>query len=98
MFLSKVQNISNLHFLEVNFQWFSTPKFDFRQTEKPFTSHTDLSHNSANYVHILVESLKLSMTDTMHFSTDPDKVNVPVEGLLSKDYALQRAQLIQMDK
>ncbi|GAA6066308.1 glutathione hydrolase-like YwrD proenzyme, partial [Tachysurus ichikawai] len=52
----------------------------------------------ANYLHILVESLKLSMTDTMHFSTDPDKSVVPVVGLLSKDYALQRAQLIQMDK
>ncbi|KAK3533982.1 hypothetical protein QTP70_034980, partial [Hemibagrus guttatus] len=58
----------------------------------------DLGHNSANYLHTLVESLKLSMTDTMHFSTDPDKLNVPVEGLLSKDYALQRVQFIQKDK
>ncbi|XP_047014081.2 glutathione hydrolase-like YwrD proenzyme isoform X2 [Ictalurus punctatus] len=58
----------------------------------------DMVHNSADYLHTLVESLKLSMTDTMHFSTDPDKMNVPVEGLLSKDYALQRAQFIQMDK
>lgn len=71
---------------------------DFRETDKPFTSHTDLGHNSGNYLHILVESLKLSMTDTMHFSTDPDKMNVPVKGLLSKDYALQRAKFIQMDK
>lgn len=70
----------------------------FAETTKLFMSHVELRHNSANYLHILAESLKLSMTDTMHFSTDPDKVNVPVEGLLSKDYALQRAQLIQMDK
>ncbi|KAI5614720.1 gamma-glutamyltranspeptidase 1-like, partial [Silurus asotus] len=55
-------------------------------------------HNSAEYLHILAESLKLSLTDTMHFSTDPEKVKVPVEGLLSKDYAFQRAHFIQMDK
>ncbi|KAI5101702.1 gamma-glutamyltransferase 7 [Silurus meridionalis] len=55
-------------------------------------------HNSAEYLHILAESLKLSLTDTMHFSTDPEKVKVPVEGLLSKDYAIQRAHFIQMDK
>lgn len=59
---------------------------------------TDLGHNDADYLHVLIESLKLSMADTMHFNTDPDQKKVPLEGLLSKDYAQQRAQSIQMDK
>ncbi|KAL7867411.1 hypothetical protein AOLI_G00152250 [Acnodon oligacanthus] len=58
----------------------------------------DMGHNSPDYLHVLVEALKLSMTDTMHFSSDPDQGKVPVEGLLSKDYAQQRAQSIQMNK
>ncbi|XP_072516175.1 glutathione hydrolase-like YwrD proenzyme [Salminus brasiliensis] len=58
----------------------------------------DLGHNSADYLHVLVEALKLSMTDTMHFITDPDRVEVSVEGLLSKEYAQQRGQFILMDK
>uniref|UniRef100_A0A8B9J7R5 Gamma-glutamyltransferase YwrD n=4 Tax=Astyanax mexicanus TaxID=7994 RepID=A0A8B9J7R5_ASTMX len=58
----------------------------------------DLAHNSADYLHVLAEALKLSMTDTMHYSTDPDRVTVPVEGLLSQQYALQRSQTIHMDK
>ncbi|KAI4898276.1 hypothetical protein NFI96_024410, partial [Prochilodus magdalenae] len=58
----------------------------------------DLDHNSTDYLHVLVEALKLSMTDTMHFNADPDQAKVPVDGLLSRDYALRRAQSIQMNK
>ncbi|XP_030647314.1 uncharacterized protein LOC115827570 isoform X2 [Chanos chanos] len=58
----------------------------------------DMDHNSADYLHVLAEALKLSMTDTSWFCADPDQVKVPVEGLLSKHYASQRAQLIRMDR
>ncbi|KAG7488126.1 hypothetical protein MATL_G00031040 [Megalops atlanticus] len=58
----------------------------------------DMGHNTTSYLHILAEALKLSLDDTLHFCADPDEVKVPVEGLLSKDYSHQRAQLIHMQK
>ncbi|XP_031431429.1 glutathione hydrolase-like YwrD proenzyme isoform X2 [Clupea harengus] len=57
-----------------------------------------MNHNSADYLHLLVEAFKLSLADTTHFNADPAHVNVPLEGLLAKDYSQQRAQLIQMDR
>lgn len=61
-------------------------------------SCTGMNHNSADYLHLLVEAFKLSLADTTHFNADPAHVNVPLEGLLAKDYSQQRAQLIQMDR
>ncbi|KAI1891568.1 hypothetical protein AGOR_G00145130 [Albula goreensis] len=58
----------------------------------------DMGHNTSSYLHILAEALKLSLADTLHFCTDPDKVKVPVEGLLSKEYSHQRAQLISVQQ
>ncbi|KAJ8278299.1 hypothetical protein GJAV_G00086110 [Gymnothorax javanicus] len=55
-------------------------------------------HNSSSYLHVLTEALKLSLADAARFCADPEKVNVPLEGLLSKSYGRQRAQLINMDK
>ncbi|KAJ8418898.1 hypothetical protein AAFF_G00003970 [Aldrovandia affinis] len=54
----------------------------------------DMGHNTTSYLHILVEALKLSLADAFHFCADMDKVTMPVEGLLSKAYGRQRAQLI----
>ncbi|KAL2090242.1 hypothetical protein ACEWY4_014930 [Coilia grayii] len=56
-----------------------------------------MGHNSADYLHLLVEAFKLSLADATHFNADPALVEVPVEGLLAKDYSQQRAQLIHMD-
>jgi gamma-glutamyltranspeptidase/glutathione hydrolase len=56
-----------------------------------------MGHNSADYVHTIVEALKLSYADRDSFYADPDFVNIPEVGLLSKDYAAKRAQLIDME-
>ena len=50
--------------------------------------------NSADYLHTVVEALKLAYADRDTYYADPDFVKVPGEGLLSKAYARERAKLI----
>jgi gamma-glutamyltranspeptidase/glutathione hydrolase len=57
-----------------------------------------MGHNSADYVHVLVESLKLAYADRDTYYADQDFVDVPAEGLLSKDYARLRANEIDMKR
>ena len=57
-----------------------------------------IKHNSTEYLHLLIEAMQLSFADTTWYCTDPCKVNVPVERLLSKDYAAQRRNLIKPDQ
>ncbi len=53
-----------------------------------------LGHNSADYLHLVAEALKLAFADRDCFYGDPDFVDVPLAGLLSPDYAAtRRAQL-----
>jgi gamma-glutamyltranspeptidase/glutathione hydrolase len=55
-----------------------------------------MGHNSPDYVHTIVETLKLAYADRDTYYADEDFVDVPAEGLLSKDYARERAALIDM--
>lgn len=57
-----------------------------------------MGHNSADYIHTVVEAMKLAYADRDTYYADPDFVDIPAEGLLSKDYARQRAQLIDMER
>src|SRR6266852_2166648 len=58
-----------------------------------------LGYNSPNYLHVLTESLKLAFADRDQYIGDPRFVNdIPVAGLLSKEYATQRRKLIRMDR
>jgi gamma-glutamyltranspeptidase / glutathione hydrolase len=54
-------------------------------------------HNSADYLHHLVEAKKLAFADRDRFVTDPEFVKAPVEKLLSKEYAATRRALIKAD-
>jgi len=56
-----------------------------------------LGHNSADYVHVVVEAMKLAFADREVYYGDPDFANVPLERLLSKDYADERRKLISPD-
>ena len=51
-------------------------------------------HNSAKSVHYMAESMKLAYADRAEYLGDPDFVNVPVKGLISKHYADNLAQRI----
>lgn len=49
---------------------------------------------SADYLHTVVEAMKLAYADRDTYYADPTFVEVPAEGLLSKEYARARARLI----
>ncbi len=51
-------------------------------------------HNSADYLHALVEALKLAFADREQYYGDPRVVDVPLEGLLSDAYAACRRGLV----
>jgi gamma-glutamyltranspeptidase/glutathione hydrolase len=53
-----------------------------------------MGHASADYLHTVVEAMKLAYADRDSYYADPEFVKVPVEGLLSKAYAKERAKLI----
>ncbi len=50
----------------------------------------EAGHNSTDYLHLVLEALKLTFSDRHHYFGDPDFVQVPMQGLLSKDYAVER--------
>src|SRR5262249_49578346 len=54
----------------------------------------NLGHNSAEYLHLLIEAKKLAFADRNAYIADPDKVRVPVARLISKEYAAERRRLI----
>jgi gamma-glutamyltranspeptidase/glutathione hydrolase len=53
-----------------------------------------MGYGSADYLHTVVEAMKLAYADRDSFYADPAFVKVPAEGLLSKDYARERAKMI----
>lgn len=53
-----------------------------------------LGHNSPDYIHLVVEALKLAFSDRHFYYGDPAMVEVPAKGLLSKEYAKVRRNLI----
>jgi gamma-glutamyltranspeptidase/glutathione hydrolase len=53
-----------------------------------------MGYGSADYLHTIVEAMKLAYADRDTYYADPAFVQVPAEGLLSKAYAKQRAALI----
>jgi len=53
-----------------------------------------MGYGSADYLHTLVEAMKLAYADRDSYYADPAFVKVPAAGLLSKEYAKERAALI----
>ena len=57
-----------------------------------------MGFGSAEYIHLLVEAKKLAYEDRAKFYADMDFADVPVDWLISKDYADERRKLISMTK
>ena len=55
-------------------------------------------HNSADALHVMIEAKKLAYADLLKYIGDPKFSHIPVTGLLSDDYARQRAKLIDMSR
>lgn len=53
-----------------------------------------MGFESVDYWHHLIEAKKLAFEDRARFYADPDFHNIPVDWLISKEYARQRAALI----
>ena len=53
-----------------------------------------LGHNTPDYIHTAVECAKLAFADREFYYGDPDFVEVPLDRLLSKEYAAERRGLI----
>ncbi len=53
-----------------------------------------MGHNSPDYVHTLIEAIKLAFADRDRYYGDPRVVRVPGLELISKDYAAVRRSLI----
>jgi gamma-glutamyltranspeptidase / glutathione hydrolase len=54
--------------------------------------------NSTDALHVMIEAKKLAYADMYRYVADQKFSQVPVEGMLSKDYAARRAKLIDMTK
>lgn len=67
--------------------------------EMNILEHSDLpkmSHNSANALHLMVEAKKRAFADRIAYAGDPRFVDVPLEQLLSSDFAKDRYDTIDM--
>lgn len=53
---------------------------------------------SADYYHHIVEAVKVAFADRDEWLTDPGFVKIPLDTLLSKDYADQRRKLIRSER
>lgn len=58
----------------------------------------EFGYLSPEAVNIMVEAKRMAFMDREAFLGDPDHTRVPMEGLLSKDYAAERAELISSSK
>ena len=57
-----------------------------------------LSPDSPEYLHLLIEAKKIAYEDRAAYYADPDFEEIPVESLLSKEYARNRATLIDRNR
>lgn len=58
----------------------------------------ELGFDSPEYVHLFVEAKKLAFEDRAKYYSDPDFNEVPVQQLLDKNYAKERAKLIDLKR
>ncbi len=57
-----------------------------------------LGHNSPAYIHTVAEVLKLAFADREFYYGDPDFAPVPIDALLSRDYAVARVALVDANR
>ncbi|MCU7547547.1 gamma-glutamyltransferase [Chitinophagaceae bacterium LB-8] len=58
-----------------------------------------MGYNSARYIHTIYQAMNLAFADRDFYYGDPYfKPQEPIKGLLSKEYAKQRASIIQFDQ
>jgi len=58
----------------------------------------NMGFGSKDYLHLLTETKKLVFEDRAKYYADPEFNDIPVEQLISKDYAAERRKLIDLSK
>jgi gamma-glutamyltranspeptidase/glutathione hydrolase len=58
----------------------------------------EMGHNSAEYLHLLIEAKKLAFADRARYYADPAMEDVPVAQLISKEYATRQRKRIDPNK
>lgn len=57
-----------------------------------------MGSSSADYWHLFLEAKKLTFEDRAKYYADPEFGKLPIQALISKEYAKKRRELIQKDK
>ena len=57
-----------------------------------------MGHNHPDYIHTVIEAAKLAFADREAYYGDPEFVEVPLDRLLSKEYAEERRKLIDAER
>ena len=57
-----------------------------------------MGRQSPEALHLMIEAKKLAFEDRAKFYADPDFTDIPLEGLLSKEYAAERRALIDPNR
>jgi gamma-glutamyltranspeptidase/glutathione hydrolase len=57
-----------------------------------------VGHNATEYLHLLIEALKLAFADGDRYIADPDFVSIPLKRLLGKKYAESRRSLVDKNR
>jgi gamma-glutamyltranspeptidase / glutathione hydrolase len=57
-----------------------------------------MGHNSTNYLHHVIEAVKLAFADREQYYGDPDVVDVPIEALLADAYGSKRSSFVSPDR
>lgn len=58
----------------------------------------EMGYNSADYVHLVTETMRRSFADRAYFLGDPDYVDIPRQKLLSESYNSQRMESFSTSK
>ena len=58
----------------------------------------DLGFGSAEYIHLFTEAKKIAYEDRALYYADPNFSDIPLKTLISKEYAKERSQLINLKK
>jgi gamma-glutamyltranspeptidase/glutathione hydrolase len=57
-----------------------------------------IGHNTPEYLHLVIEALKLAASDRERYFGDPNFVDVPVAQLLSEDYTIRRRAELNLER
>lgn len=59
---------------------------------------TALGHNSPRLLHLMAECLRRAWVDRFRYMGDPEFEDVPIEGLISKEYAVEMRTHLSLDR